>query len=208
MTKLEQDVMEVTESLRPKGTLTVITGSMFGGKSLDLIEEIKSWEFSGFDYLAFSPIKPFITSRGSNYEVPAIEVEASHSALISYIVGSEIQNGMNIERIAIDEVSFYDAGIVSVIEILLSEGIDVVVAGLDQDFRGKPFGSIGDLMALATEVTKRYSICMKCRVKPGTKTQRLLNGEPAPFEGDLIVVEHTIKSYTYECRCKDCHERG
>lgn len=191
-----------------KGNLLVITGCMYGRKSLELIEEIKNWEFSNRPYLAFSPIKDSITSRGSNISIPATHIEKDHASFISYHIGVEIQNGKKIEAVAIDEVSFYSEGIVGTIEQLLENGIDVAVAGLDRDFRGKPFGSIGDLMALAVDVRKRFSVCMKCRKAMATMTQRLVNGEPAPFVGPLIVVEKPNEVYSYQCRCKDCHERG
>lgn len=191
-----------------KGNLLVITGCMYGRKSLELIEEIKNWEFSGKPYVAFSPIKDSITSRGSNISIPAIHIAKELPGVVSYNVAVKIQKGEKVEAVAIDEVSFYDEGIISTIEQLLNNGIDVTVAGLDRDFRGKPFGSIGDLMALAIDVRKRFSVCMKCRKAMATMTQRLLNGNPAPYGGPLIVVEKPGEIYSYQCRCKDCHERG
>jgi thymidine kinase len=191
-----------------KGTLTVITGSMYGRKSLDLIEEIKSWEYQSIPYVAFSPIKSSITSRGSNTSIPAVHIVRQHAAIISYYIGSLIQKGQLVKAVAIDEVSFYDEGIVSVVDILLEEGIDVIVAGLDLDFANQPFGYIGDLMTMAVDVRKKYSVCMKCKTALATKTQRLLNGQPAPLDSPLIVVESETEQYTYECRCKDCYERS
>lgn len=191
-----------------KGKLKVITGSMYGGKSLELIEEIKSWQYRDISYMAFSPIKEKITSRGSNIEIDAIHVGSELPGVISYMVGVSSKAGSKIQAVAIDEVSFYDKGIVQAVSILLDEGIDVVVAGLDQDFRGLPFGAIGDLMAIANDVRKRYSVCMKCKSELANRTQRLLNGEPAPFAGQLILVDQSSEHYTYECRCSVCHERG
>jgi thymidine kinase len=193
-----------------KGHLKVITGPMFGRKSLELIEEIKAWEFSETKYLAFSPIKDHIFSRGSNMQIPAIHVPKELPGIISYQVGAKIKEGVEIQGVAIDEISFYGSEIVGAVTSLLDEGIDVIVAGLDQDFRGKPFGSIRDLMTLATEVRKHHSICMKCKKAVATMTQRLMDDgvTPAPFGSSLIVVEGETKKYKYQCRCKDCHERG
>jgi thymidine kinase len=193
-----------------KGNLKVITGPMYGRKSLDLIEEIKAWEFGDIKYLAFSPVKDAIFSRGSNLEIPAIRISRDLPGIISYQVGVKLKEGHVIQAVAIDEVSFYAPEIVSTIMNLLDEGIDVIVAGLDQDFRGRPFGSIGDLMVLATEVRKLHSICMKCKKAMATMTQRLqADGlTPAPFASQLIAVESESQVYKYECRCKDCHERG
>lgn len=191
-----------------KGDLVVITGSMYGRKSLDLIEEIRNWQFKDIPYVAFSPIKDCIFSRGSNVEIPAVHVPLHHPEIISYTIGTRIRNGEMIKAIAIDEVSFYKPGIVGAVESLLENGIDVTVAGLDTDFRGKPFGSIGDLMAMAIDVKKRYSVCMKCKAALATMTQRLENGNPASYKSPLIVVDKQDVNYTYECRCKNCHEKG
>jgi thymidine kinase len=192
-----------------KGSLVVITGPMYSRKSLELIEEIKNWKYRELPYMAFSPIKDEIFSRGSTHKVPAIHIAKEHSGIISYNTGTAIRNGNNIKAVAIDEVSFYDEGIVNTVMSLLENGIDVVVAGLDKDFRGRPFGSIGDLMALAIEVRKRYTICMKCKKAMGTMTQRLMEDglTPASFNSQLIAVDGK-DIYKYECRCKDCHERG
>lgn len=192
-----------------KGDLIVITGCMYGRKSLELIEEIKNWQFADRPFVAFSPVKDKIFSRDLKTEIDAIHIPRNHPEFISYNVGTMLREGREIEAVAIDEVSFYMPGITGAIEHLLENGIDVVVAGLDKDFRGKPFGSIGDLMALATEVRKRYTICMKCKKSMATTTQRLMEDgvTPASFSSPLIVVDGDVK-YKYQCRCKNCHERG
>jgi thymidine kinase len=191
-----------------KGNLLVITGPMYGGKSLDLIEEIKGWEDSKDTYLAFSPIKDKIFSRATDVEIPAIQIPRDFASMISYMVGSDIKHGIPIKAVAIDEVSFYETPIVGTVLTLLDEGINVAVAGLDQDFRGKPFGSIGDLLILANDVHRHYSMCMKCKTTSATMTQRLLNGKAAPFNGPLIIIDNEEEKYTYECRCRNCHEKA
>lgn len=192
-----------------KGKLIVISGPMFGRKSLELIEEIKNWEYAKIPYMAFSPIGEEIFSRGSTHFVSAHHIPKDHASLISYMVGIAIHQGDPIQGVAIDEVSFYDQTIVSTITSLLDNGIDVIVAGLDKNFRNEPFGSIGDLMALAIEVRKRYTVCMKCNHLTATATQRLLKDgiTPAPYSTELIAVDGK-DIYKYECRCSECHERG
>lgn len=192
-----------------KGKLVVISGPMYGRKSLALIEEIKNWEYRKMSYMAFSPVREEIFSRGSDRKIKAEQIHPEHPGVISYMVGVAISRGETIQAVAIDEVSFYDQGIVDTIMILLEEGIDVIVSGLDKDFRGRPFKHIGDLMALALEVRKLYTICMKCQDDVATTTQRLLEDgvTPAPYYGELIAVEGEA-SYKYEARCSSCYERG
>lgn len=192
-----------------RGDLTVITGCMYGRKSLELIEEIKSWEYKEISYAAFSPIRDKIFSRGHKDEIQATHITRQHPEMISYNVGISIKEGVPIKAVAIDEVSFYKPGIVQAVEHLLLNGIDVTVAGLDTDFRGKPFGSIGDLMALAIDVRKRYTVCMKCKKNTATMTQRLMEDgvTPVSYTSPLIVIDGS-EHYKYECRCKHCHEKG
>lgn len=106
------------------------------------------------------------------------------------------------EIVAIDEVQFLDDEIISVVDRLAAEGRDVIVSGLDLDYRGRPFGSMPFLLTLADEVVKLDAICVRCGAS-ATRTQRLVNGRPAPADGPTVLVgaaEH------YESRCRSCHE--
>jgi thymidine kinase len=104
--------------------------------------------------------------------------------------------------VAIDEVQFFDEDVVGVIQHLADEGVRVIVAGLDQDFRGEPFGHVPTLMALAETVTKLQAICLSCG-SPASRTQRLINGKPASYDDPIILVG---ASESYEPRCRHCHE--
>lgn len=104
--------------------------------------------------------------------------------------------------VAIEEGQFFDAAIVTVVRRLLWEGRRVYVTGLAQDFRGEPFGEMPTLLALADEITLLTAICQKCH-GVGTRTQRIIDGEPAPWDSPLILVGG---SDCYEARCPDCHD--
>jgi thymidine kinase len=118
------------------------------------------------------------------------------------------RNGAEVGRLAhgydavgIDEVQFFDDGIVEAIEALVRGGTRVVAAGLAQDFRGLPFGALPTLLCVAEFVDKLEAVCHRCG-GPATMTQRLVNGEPAPFGGATIQVGALD---SYEARCRDCH---
>ena len=104
--------------------------------------------------------------------------------------------------VAFDEAQFFDAGLIEIIERLANSGVRVIVAGLDQDFRGNPFGIMPELMARAEYVTKLQGICMVCG-DPATRTQRLINGHPADYDDPTILVSASEK---YESRCRHCHQ--
>jgi thymidine kinase len=105
------------------------------------------------------------------------------------------------EVVAIDEVQFLDDGVVGVVNALADRGIRVIVAGTDMDFRGKPFGPIAELLAIAERVDKLQAICVCCGAL-ATRNQRLIDGEPAPAEGPTI---HIGGLESYEARCRACH---
>jgi thymidine kinase len=106
------------------------------------------------------------------------------------------------EAIGIDEVQFFDDRIVEVVELLVAEGVRVIAAGLAQDFRGQPFGSMPTLLCLADFVDKLQAVCHRCG-GPGTLTQRLVDGRPAPFDGETIQIGALD---SYEARCRACYE--
>jgi thymidine kinase len=108
------------------------------------------------------------------------------------------------DAVGIDEVQFFDEGIVATIETLVARGVRVVAAGLAQDFRGLPFGSMPTLLCVAEFVDKLEAVCHRCG-GPATMTQRLVDGEPAPFGGATIQVGALD---SYEARCRSCHSAG
>ncbi len=105
---------------------------------------------------------------------------------------------------AIEEGQFFDEGLPDVVERLASAGKQVIVTGLDRDFRGIPFGAMPRLMALADQVTKLTAICVVCG-EPATRTQRLIGGQPATSDSPLIVIGG-LGDETYEARCRLHHE--
>ena len=106
--------------------------------------------------------------------------------------------------VGIDEAQFFDPDVVRVSQELAGRNIRVIVAGLDQDFRGEPFGMMPVLMALAERVDKLSAICMVCG-EPATRTQRLVNGRPAHYHDPVVIVG---ASEMYEARCRRCFEPG
>jgi len=107
------------------------------------------------------------------------------------------------DLVAIDEAQFFDDGLTEVAVDLVLQGTTVVVAGLDRNFKGEPFGPMPGLMAHADEVMKLRAVCMKCHSLEGTMTQRLIDGRPAARSSPVILIG---AAEAYEARCRDCHE--
>ncbi|WP_102348223.1 thymidine kinase [Bacillus sp. Marseille-P3661] len=185
--------------MKQSGWIEVICGSMFSGKSEELIRRVRRAQYAKLSVQVF---KPLIDNRYSDSSVVShngtsvIAKPVESSAVILEQVNSET------DVVGIDEIQFFDENIISVVKQLADEGHRVICAGLDQDFRGEPFGSVPDLMALAESVTKLQAICMSCG-SPASRTQRLINGEPASYHDPIILVG---ASESYEPRCRHCHE--
>jgi thymidine kinase len=124
-------------------------------------------------------------------------VTVDEAAQIPGVVG-------NADIVAIEEGQFWDTGLAAIVEQLADAGKQVLVTGLDQDFRGDPFGPMPALMALADQVTKLTAICMVCG-EPATRTQRLIDGRPASADSPLIMVGG-MGDERYEARCRLHHE--
>ncbi|HYF61769.1 MAG TPA: thymidine kinase [Herpetosiphonaceae bacterium] len=181
------------------GSIEVVCGSMFSGKTEELIRRVKRAQIARQNVQVF---KPAIDSRYSTEEV------ASHDGLraVAMPVNSAAEIAANIAAattvVAIDEIQFFDAAVVGLCEHLAESGIRVIVAGLDQDFRGEPFGPLPILMAKAEEVDKLQAICVVCG-QSASRTQRLINGVPASYDDPIILVG---AHESYEARCRRCHE--
>ena len=182
-----------------EGWLEVICGCMFAGKTEELIRRINVLSYAKMKIIVF---KPRIDDRYS-----AIEI-VSHSGIkVPCLVINKAADILkeikaDTQVVVIDEVQFFDADIVDICEYLADKGIRVIVAGLDKDFRGEPFGVMPQLLTRAEFVTKLTAVCTKCGA-PATRTQRLVNGKPASFNDSIVLVgavEH------YEPRCRHCHE--
>lgn len=181
------------------GWVEVICGSMFSGKSEELIRRVRRVSFGKLNVQVF---KPELDNRYSEEEV------VSHNG--TKVLATPVKTAREMlphvkedtQVVAIDEVQFFDNEIVAVVDELANRGIRVICAGLDQDFRGEPFGPIQQLMAIAEEVTKLQAVCPSCGA-PASRTQRLINGQPASYTDPVILVG---ASESYEPRCRDCHE--
>ena len=164
-----------------EGWIEVICGCMFAGKTEELIRRINVLSYARKNILVF---KPKIDDRYSTTEI------ASHAgSKVPCIVISEAKEildhvNYDTDVVAIDEVQFFDEDVVDICEYLADSGLRVMVAGLDKDFRGEPFGVLPDLLTRAEFVTKLTAVCAKCGA-PATRTQRIINGKPASFN-DLL----------------------
>lgn len=182
-----------------EGWIEFITGSMFSGKSEELIRRIKRARYAKQRVQVF---KPAIDKRYSEVAVVShngnqAEAEAVHSP---EEILQKVDEATNV--VAIDEIQFFPEEIVEVCEQLANSGKRVICAGLDLDFRGEPFGPSPLLLAKAEFVTKLQAICIKCG-NPATKTQRLIDGKPANYHDPIIQVG---AAESYEARCRHCHE--
>lgn len=181
------------------GWVEVVCGSMFSGKTEELIRRVKRAEIAQQKVQVF---KPAIDVR---YHVDKV---ASHSgALLAAAVVSSSRDVLaqiqpDTAVVAIDEVQFFDAEIAGVCRQLADRGLRVVAAGLDMDFRGEPFGPMPLLMAEAEVVDKLQAICVRCGA-PASRTQRLIDGRPASYHDPVIMVG---AAEVYEARCRRCHE--
>ncbi|MCQ6264926.1 thymidine kinase [Fictibacillus sp. WQ 8-8] len=185
--------------MKQNGWVEVICGSMFSGKSEELIRRVRRAKYGKLEVQVF---KPLIDNRYSEESV----VSHNGTAVIARPVEKSVDILKSVspdtEVVAIDEIQFFDEDVISVVQELADHGIRVIVAGLDQDFRGEPFGPMPKLMALAESVTKLHAICMVCG-SPASRTQRLINGKPASYDDPIILVG---ASESYEPRCRHCHE--
>ncbi|HLJ67404.1 MAG TPA: thymidine kinase [Chloroflexota bacterium] len=188
-----------------KGNLAVICGPMFSGKSRELIRLMHIAEIAGQETVVF---KPRIDTRYSYDDVSSHDGirKKAHSVDTAREVLSILLGYPRLpEVVAIDEGQFFDRGLPPVCLWLVDQGCRVVVAGLDRNFRGEPFGTIPDLLACADEVVKLRAVCMRCKDPRVTAVlpQRLVDGRPAPYDSPEVMVGG---AEAYEARCLDCHE--
>lgn len=178
----------------------LITGPMSCGKTEELLRRIRRCIIAKKKVKVISPDVDtrtkgdYIESRNGLF-LEAVKVK--HAIQILSVVKPED------EIVAIDELQFFDENIVNVITQLMNEGKKVIGTGLDLDFKGDMFGSMPQLMCIATQVDKLHAVCMKCGSDHATRTQRLINGKPADKNSPLIMIGG---DETYEARCIKCYE--
>jgi len=185
--------------MKQSGWVEVICGSMFSGKSEELIRRVRRATFAKQEVKVF---KPTIDNRYSDEAV----VSHNGTSVFATPVASAKEILQHVTEqtdvIAIDEIQFFEDDIIEVVQILANKGYRVIVAGLDQDFRGEPFGPVPVLMAIAESVTKLQAVCTVCG-SPASRTQRLIDGRPASYHDPVILVG---ASESYEPRCRHHHE--
>nr|WP_197418752.1 thymidine kinase [Prevotella amnii] len=179
---------------RHQGRIEVICGSMFSGKTEELIRRMKRAKFAKQRVEIF---KPAIDVRYSEEEV----VSHDHNSILSTPIGSSesiLLLASDIDVVGIDEAQFFDQGLVEVCNTLAKNGMRVIIAGLDMDYKGVPFGPIPALCAIADDVTKVHAICVKC-------------GALAYLSHRLVANEHRVllgEQGEYEPLCRDCYNKA
>lgn len=177
------------------GRLHVIAGCMSSGKTGELIRLLSRHAVTGDSIRIY---KHAVDSRDGCKARSRMGTEME--AVV--VTGSAGIDGAGAHIVAVEEGQFFDDGLVPVVRGLLRDGHLVYVTGLAQDFRGEPFGSMPTLLALADEISLLTAICQKCH-GVATRTQRIIDGRPAPWDSPLILVGG---AECYEARCPDCHE--
>ena len=182
------------------GWVHVIAGCMFCGKTDEMLRLLRRFSIAGRQVVL---VKPRLDTRTDRVTVMSRSGAQHHAVTVDDSSQIErVSDGMDI--VAIEEGQFFDERLPEVVERLAELGQQVVVTGLDRDFRGVPFGTMPRLMALADQVTKLTAICMVCG-EPATRTQRLIDGAPAPANSPLILIGG-MGDETYEARCRLHHE--
>ena len=181
------------------GSIEVVCGSMFSGKTDELIRRMRRAVIARQKVQVFKPaidvryaVEKVTSHAGADFD--AIPVEKAANIFEKLDADTTV--------VGVDEAQFFDDGIIEVTRKLAERGIRVLVAGLDQDFRGEPFGPMPILMAEAEHVDKLQAICMVCG-DPASHTQRLVNGKPARHDDPVVIVG---ASEMYEARCRKHHE--
>ncbi len=181
------------------GSIEVVTGSMFCGKTEELIRRLRRATIAKQKVQVFKPVIDTRYSYGKVKSHSGADFEA-----IPITTSQQIFEKLepDVTVVGIDEAQFFDDGIVDVVDKLADRGIRVILTGLDTDFRGEPFGCMPTLMAKAEYVHKLNAICMVCG-ETASRTQRLVNGKPAHYNDPIVIVG---ASEMYEARCRRCHQ--
>ncbi len=181
------------------GWIEVITGVMFSGKSEELLRRVRRAAIAQKRVQVF---KSNLDDRFSPHSVMTHDGLAAEARPVSSARELATQVAPDVRVVAIDEVQFLDDGIVDVATSLAERGMRVILAGTDTDFRGEPFGPMPHLLAVAEMVDKLHAICVVCG-EPACRNQRLINGQPAPYDSPTIMVGGRE---SYEARCRHCHQ--
>ncbi|CAJ0836271.1 2044_t:CDS:2 [Entrophospora sp. SA101] len=195
--------MAKASSPNKKGNLTIITGPMFAGKTEELLRQIRRAQYAQKEILIF---KPSLDNRYSATEITSHLNNKITATIVSKSkeIYTYLKKQPKTEIIFLDELHFFDQKVVKVLNKLAKQGYQAIAAGLDQDFRGKPFENTSFLLALAEQVIKLAAICRICN-EEANMTQRLINGQPA-LATDPVILVGGLEAY--EARCRSCHLVG
>ena len=183
------------------GWVEVISGSMFSGKTEELLRRLRRAEIADQSVAVYKPAvddrygeTTIGTHTGRQWDATVIDNEGDGPLAI-------LESAADAEVVAVDEANFFSTALVEVCDALADRGVRVVVSGTDTTFRGEPFEPLPQIMATAEYVDKFRAICTVCG-EPATRNQRLIDGEPAHVDDPTILVG---AEESYEARCRDCH---
>lgn len=185
--------LEPTVSTEQRGWIEVICGSMFSGKTEELIRRLKRALIANLSVEIF---KPAIDNRYHEIKVVSHDGNTVHSTPVEN-AEKILQLAANAPVIGIDEAQFFDAGIINVCEMLALNGVRVIVAGLDMDYLGKPFGSMPQLLAIADHITKLHAICVNCGNIANFSYRKTMHSD------QVVLGEKDL----YEPRCRACYHK-
>jgi thymidine kinase len=185
--------------IHTRGRIELICGSMFSGKTEELIRRLRRAEIAKQKVQVF---KPSIDKRYHLQNVTSHNGAAFEAKPVASPQDILVELEPDTTVVAIDEVQFFDTAVIQICESLAEQGHRVICAGLDMDFRGVPFGPMPALMARAEDVHKLHAICVKCG-EEASRTQRLIDGGPAAYDDPVVLVG---AAEVYEARCRACHE--
>ena len=179
------------ESAKKAGSIEVICGSMFSGKTEELIRRMKRAQFAKQKVAIYKPCIDVIYSEDKvvshdAHSIPSTPIDSPKCML---------ELSADVEVVGIDEAQFFDESIIEVVQTLANKGVRVIIAGLDTDFLGKPFGPMPALMAVAEDIQKVHAICVRCG-SPANHSHRLSKSD------ELVVLGETD---IYEPLCRHCY---
>jgi thymidine kinase len=185
--------------------LEMIVGPMFSGKSEELIRRVRRAMIAEQQVQVFYPAQDTRASNGSIISRNGLKVVAEQVEQITHCRERLFALPQLPDVVAFDEAQFFDAGLVPLVEALIGGGVRVIVAALDLDFAGRPFGIIiPQLLAMADRVDKLTAVCAVCGSEAAVRSQRLVDGRPATKDSPLVLVGDTAEGY--EARCLRCYE--
>lgn len=178
----------------PKGSIEVICGSMFSGKTEELIRRLRRAQIAKLEVEIF---KPTVDTRYATTEIVSHDKNSIQSTVVE-MSSAILLLGTQTQVVGIDEAQFFDDNLPEVCNILANKGIRVIVAGLDMDYMGRPFGPIPNLIAIAEHVTKVHAVCVCCGA-PANYSYRISTGNTKVLIGE---------KESYEPRCRNCFYQG